>query len=115
MPVLHAQHVLRHDRKHAAQRERPESRRTKPNSNADTADVRARQIQPLAKKDSSQNELGNERRNDRQRGSFVALENAIEQMAHQQYTGDEERCDVAVVESSHLVHPAILSKASLIL
>src|ERR1700752_475594 len=98
MSIPHTQNVLRHDRKHAAQREGPKRRRPKQNPDADTADVRARQVQPFAKKDPAQNQVSNERRNDSERGSFIAFENAVEQMAHQQNAGDEERRNVTVVE-----------------
>src|SRR6185503_5848561 len=99
MPAFHAQHVLRHDGKHAAQREGPERGGAQQDSHTDAADVRTREIEPLAVEDSSQHQLCNKRSDDRERRSFVALENAIGEMADEQDESDKERRDVAIVEA----------------
>ncbi len=100
MPALHTQNVLRHDRKHAAKSVRPESGRANKNSYTDAADVRAREIEPLAEKDPSQYEFGNECGNNRQRSSFITLEDPVKKMAHQQDETDKERRDVTIVEAN---------------
>src|SRR6185369_6633940 len=99
MPAFHAQHVLRHDRKHAREGERPERGRAQKYADTDTADIRARKIEPLAVKNPSQHELRDNRRNDRERRSFVTLENAVEKMTDEQNERDKERRDVAIVEA----------------
>jgi|SRR5690242_8054180 len=98
MAAFHAQHVLRHDRKNARKRERPQRGRAKKYADADAADVRTREIEPLAVEDSAENEFGNDRRDDCEGSPFVAFEDAIEEMADEQDERDEERRDVAVVE-----------------
>ncbi len=57
------------------------------------------EVEPLAVKDPSEHELGNKRSNDRERRSFVALENAVEKMADEQDERYKERRDVAIVEA----------------
>src|SRR6185295_11123150 len=99
MPAFHAQHVLRHDRKHAREGERPERGRAQKDADADTAYIRARKVEPLAVEDPSQHELGDNRRNDRERRPLVTLENAVEEMTDEQDERDEERRDVAIVEA----------------
>src|SRR5829696_1023777 len=99
MATLHAQDVLRHDRKHAAQRVWPERGRAQKDADADAADVSAREIEPLAVEDPSQHELGDKRSSNRERRSFIALENAVEEVADKQDERDEERRDVAIVKA----------------
>jgi len=99
MAALYAQHVLRHNRKHATQRERPECRGAQKDSDADAADVRARKVEPLAEKNPPQHELGHNRSDYRERRSFVTLENAVEKMTDEQNERDKERRDVAIVEA----------------
>jgi len=99
MPPFHAQHVLRHDRKHACQRERPERGRSQKYADTDTADIRARKVEPLTVKDPSQHELSDNRSSDRERRSFVALEDAVEKMANEQDERNEQRRYVAIVKA----------------
>src|SRR3954452_16489238 len=99
MPAFHAQHVLRHDRKHAGQRKRPERGRAQQNPNTNAADVRARKVEQLAVKNPSQYELGDNRRDDRERRSLVTLENPVEKMTGEEYESNEERRDVAIIET----------------
>ena len=100
MPALHAQHVLRHDRNHTAQRVRPECGRAQQNSYANAADVGTREIEPLAEKDPPQHQLGNKRADDRERRSFITLENAVEKVADEQDESNKERRDVTIVEAN---------------
>src|SRR6185503_13468598 len=99
MSPLHAQHVLRHDRQHAAQRVWPERGRTQQNTDADTADVRAREIEPLAVKDPPQHQFGHQRSDDREGSPFVTLENAVEQVTNDKNERDEERRKVAIIKA----------------
>src|ERR1044072_995289 len=98
MPAFHAQHILRHDRKHARERERPERGRSQKYPHTNTADISARKIEPLAVKDPPQHELSNNRRSDREPRSFITLENSVEKMTNEQDERDKERRDVAIVE-----------------
>src|SRR5215217_237201 len=98
MPAFHAQDVLRHDRKHARERVRPESGRTQKYADTDAADIRARKIEPLAVKNPPQHELSDNRRDNRELCSFVAFEDAVEKMTNEQDERNEERRDVAIVE-----------------
>src|SRR5689334_17055789 len=99
MATFHAQHVFRHDRKHAREREWPERGRTQKDADADAADVRTREIEPLADEDPAEYELGDESRDNGERSSFVAFEDAVKEMADDQDERDKERRDVAVVEA----------------
>ena len=99
MATFHAQHVFRHDRKHAGQCERPERGRAQEDADADAADVRAREVEPLAEKDPPENEFGDESRDDGEGSPFIAFQNAVEEMANNQNERDKERRDVAVVET----------------
>lgn len=99
MATFHAQHVFRHDRKHAGEGERPERGRAQKNSDADAADVRTREVEPLADEDPTEDELGDESRDNGEGSPFVAFEDAVEEMADHQNERDEERRDVAVVET----------------
>src|SRR6185369_13608508 len=99
MPALHAQHVFRHDRKHAGERVRPERGRAQQDANADAADVRARKIEPFTVEDATEKELGNDSRNDREGSPFVTFEDAVEEMPDEQDERDEERRDVTIVET----------------
>ena len=69
------------------------------NPDADSADIRARKIEPLAVKNPAQHQFGNERTNNRNRRSFITLEDAVEQMAHEQNESNKQRRDVTVVEA----------------
>ena len=80
MASFHSQNVLRHYRDDAAQRVRPIGRRADQNAHADAGDVSTGKIEPLAKKDATENQLGDERCDDRQRGLFVAFQNAVRKM-----------------------------------
>ena len=62
-------------------------------------DVCARKIEPLAVKNPSEHKLGDERSDDRECRSFVALENAVEKMADEQDERYEKRRDVTIVEA----------------
>ena len=62
-------------------------------------DIRARKIEPLAEKDPTQHQLGNKRSNNRERRPFITLENPVEKMTDEQNESDEERRDVAIVET----------------
>src|SRR6185437_6743222 len=57
------------------------------------------EIEPLAVKNSAENEFGNDRRDDREGSPLVAFEDAVEEMPEEQDQRDEERRDVAVVKA----------------
>ena len=99
MPAFHAQHILRHDRKHARECKRPERGRAQKYADADAADIRARKIEPLAVKNPPQHELRDDRRDDRERRPLVTFEDAVEKMTDEQNERNEERRDVAIVET----------------
>ena len=98
VPPFHSQYVLRHYRDHAAQRVRPVGWRADQNPYADSRDVSTGKIQPLPEKDATENQLGDDRGDDRQRGLFVAFEDAVGEMTDQQDAGDKKRSDVTIVE-----------------
>ena len=100
MTVFHTQHVLRHDRKHAAQRERPERRRAQQDADADTRDVCACEIEPLAEEDSTQHQFGDECTNNRERCPLVALQYSVEKVTDDENESDKERRDVTIVETN---------------
>src|SRR5678815_4231771 len=91
---LHPQHILRHYRDHAAQQERPVGRRADQNSYADSRYVSASKIEPLSKKDATENQFGNDCGRDRKRRLVIAFQNAVGKMTDQQDEGDKEWSDV---------------------
>src|SRR5688572_1849183 len=99
MATLHAQHIFRHDRKQTRESKRPKRRRANKNAATDTADIRARKIEPLAKKDPPQHQLGNNRDENRDPGLLITFQNAVAKMPDEQNESDEERRDIAVVET----------------
>ena len=105
MAPLDAQHILGHDGNCRAQGVGPIRRRPQQNSHADAADVRARRMHPLVKKNPAQRQFGRDADHDRQQRPLVALENAERQVPHQQNAGNENRGDVAIVETDELLPP----------
>src|ERR1700730_735063 len=107
MAPLNAQYIFGHDGNCGAQSVRPEGRRAKQNTYADSADVRARRMHPLVEENLAQHQFGRDTYRDRERSPLVAFENPERQVPHQQDVGNENRSNIAIVETDELLPPGV--------
>ena len=96
MPAVDPQHVLRRDRDQAGQHVRPEKRRPHQDADTDAGDVGARRMRPAAVGEPRHEQLGRDRRDDGERGSRVALEDAEREVRGDENARDEDRRDQPV-------------------
>src|SRR5579863_4741694 len=99
MPSLDSQHIFRRNRDRAAQRVRPEGRRTHQNAHTDPRDISAGGMYPFVKEDPAENKFERDTCDDREQRLLITFEYAERQVTGQQNAGNERRRDVAVVEA----------------